>query len=55
MCPYVKCGLNLSFSYGKVGYGLPDFLASVAELVDALVLGTSPSGCRFDSCHSHQQ
>ena len=25
----------------------------MAELADALDLGSSPSGCRFDSCYPH--
>lgn len=27
--------------------------ADMAELADALDLGSSPSGCRFDSCYPH--
>ncbi len=30
------------------------FFAGVAELADALDLGSSSSECRFDSCHPHQ-
>ncbi len=30
------------------------FIAGVAELADALDLGSSSSECRFDSCHPHQ-
>ena len=29
------------------------FFADMAELADALDLGSSPSGCRFDSCYPH--
>ena len=39
--------LDISFLMG--GY----FFADMAELADALDLGSSPSGCRFDSCYPH--
>ena len=29
------------------------YYADVAELADALDLGSSPRGCRFNSCHPH--
>ena len=48
------CSVPLPEGYGFPGNLLPkDICAPVAELADALDLGSSPKGCRFDSCRAH--
>ena len=52
--PLENSNRGLTFSrtacYNEQGF----YNASVAELADALDLGSSGQPCRFDSCHSHQ-
>lgn len=44
---------NLHFDIPPKNLGRNPQYADMAELVDALVLGTSPKGCRFESCYLH--
>ena len=48
---------HLTFNQGVPGSNpgwITNFFADVAELADALDLGSSGKPCRFNSCHPHQ-
>ena len=48
---------HLTFNQGVPGSSpgwITNFFADVAELADALDLGSSGKPCRFNSCHPHQ-